>query len=125
MDMVEFSGHFAQFFGVDNVVEFVPLGAQAALFGRVSLGQGLVQSLETLIVASPGFNLAGKNYSGSWSAADYRRVGSFECGDLQLLIQRARENYVSSAVIARDHTEHDGAFKVDDGPTDLGSVLQL
>ena len=67
-------------------MKFVPLGAQTSFFGGVGLEHGLVQSLEAFVFAGASLDFTGKDYCCSGGTADDRGIGSFQRGDLKLLV---------------------------------------
>src|SRR5208283_190329 len=125
MHTVELVGHLAQFFGMYDFEEFVPLGTQASFLCAAGVSNGLVQGLQPWIFASPGIDFAGKNDGGSGRTSNHRSISALQSHDLEIFVQRTRENYVRPAVIARDHAKDHRALEVDDSASDLRAILKL
>ena len=70
-------------------------------------------------------HLSGEHHRRRGRTADHRGERSLDGEHFHVLVQRVGEHHESSAVIARDHGEHDRSVEVDDGPADFGAVLEL
>ena len=70
-------------------------------------------------------DLAGEHDRRRGRAADHRGEGALDGEDLHVVVERGREHHEGAAVVAGHDAQHDRAVEVDDGPADLGAVLEL
>ena len=88
-------------------------------------GQRPLERLHPLVGTGALVDLAGEHDGRRRRPADHRGERTLDGEHLHVVVERRREDDERPAVVARDDAQHERAVEVDEGPADLGAVLQL
>ncbi len=91
----------------------------------VDLTETLLELDDSRIRCRPLGHITGEHHRRSRGPAEHGSIGTFEREHGHVGIELLGEHDERTAVVARDHDEHDGAVEVDDCPPDLRAVFQL
>ena len=78
-----------------------------------------------LVRLGPRVDVAGEHHGRRRRATDHRGVRALDGEHRHPRVERLGEDHERPAVVPRDDGEHDRSLEVDDGPADLGAVLEL